>query len=593
DQATIRNLEIFNTLLEGKHQGSLLSVIDRTETAMGGRLLRSWLLQPLINKDKIDQRLSAVAELTDQNQWRQTIADYLKKVADIERLAGRIGCQRATARDLIALKSSLEIIPRLKEILKQARSDFLVQTFNQLAEHQSAVDLIGRAIVDEPPLSIQAGGLIKDNYDQELDSLREIAYSGKDWIRKMQAEEIERTGINSLKVKFNKVFGYYIEISKTNLDSVPENYIRKQTLVNAERFITPELKEYEEKVLGAEDKIKQLEYNLFLEIRNKLSEHLPAIQKSARLLARLDVLVSFADLALANNYCRPVITDDDQIIIKDGRHPVIETINSDPYIPNDSCLNSQDHLLILLTGPNMSGKSSYLRQVALIVLMAQIGCYVPAKEASLSLVDRIFTRVGASDNLAAGCSTFMMEMQEAANIINNATDKSLIILDELGRGTSTYDGVSIAWAVVEYLHNHLKAKTLFATHYHELIEAAESLSKAQNYSVAVKENKTEGVIFLRKVIKGGIDKSYGVEVAKLAGLPQDLIMRSLQILHKLENGHLTNGQDKQKTLPLMPAKKEEPLAAKLKNLDLENMTPLEALKKLEELRQEAQGTRQG
>lgn len=584
DEATLRNLEILKTIQEGNFENSLLSIIDKTQTAMAGRLLRQWLLHPLLCAEKINQRLEAVAEFTANSEWRNGISLQLKEISDIERLLGRIGCQRANARDLIALKNSLEIIPYIKKILKLVQSDLLKELIEALDNHQEVIDIINQTIKDDPAISLQDGDIIRAGYNQELDELRQIVSGGKDWIKNLQAQEIKRTGISSLKVRFNKIFGYYIEVSNANLSSVPANYTRKQTLVNGERFITPELKEYEEKVLGAEDKIKNLEYKLFLEIREKISRHILAMQKTALALAQIDVLLSFANLALLNNYCRPQIREDNQIIIKNGRHPVIEIILNNQYIPNDVVLNSEDHLIILLTGPNMSGKSSFLRQVALIVLLAQIGSFVSAEEASIGIVDRIFTRVGATDNLAAGCSTFMMEMQEAANIINNATSKSLIILDELGRGTSTYDGVSIAWAVLEYLHNKIKAKTLFATHYHELIQAAEGLPNAQNYSVAVKENENEGVVFLRKVVKGGIDKSYGVEVAKLAGLPKDLIFRAMTILSQLENENNNFRKMNQPTLPLMPKTNEHPVILQLKQLDLDNLTPLEALKKLEELK---------
>jgi len=504
DEATIRNLELYGTAQDFEYQGSLLSVIDHTATAMGGRMLGQWLRYPLLDKEKIEQRHEAVEELTKdiskQDKFRQT----LKNVSDIERLLGRIGCQRTNARDLVALKNSLRQVPKLKQMLADTKAEILQQTYENLDEHLDLVYFLEEAINDEPPAIITEGGMIKEGFNRELDDLRSISDNAKDWISQMQQKEIEKTGINTLKIKYNRVFGYYIEVSKANLKSVPENYTRKQTLVNSERFITDELKEYEEKVLGAEEKIKQLEQDLFEQARTKSIEFFPQIKRTASLIAAFDVLLSFATLAVKENYIRPKICTKKLIDIKDGRHPVIEKFTDESFIPNDTYLDHKNHELILLTGPNMSGKSSYLRQVALIVLLAQMGSFVPAAEAKIGLVDRIFTRVGASDNLIRGRSTFMVEMEEAANILNNATKKSLIILDELGRGTSTYDGVGIAWAIVEYIHNNVGAYTLFATHYHELIEVIENMKKAQNYSVAVTEDNGK-VVFLRKVLKGGVN----------------------------------------------------------------------------------------
>ncbi len=535
DEATIRNLELLYTYQFFEEKGSLISVIDQTQTGMGGRLLRNWLLHPLINKEKIQQRLDSVDEFFQDLDLRENLKSELKNISDIERLIGRLGCKRANARDLLNLKNSLTLIPNIKNSLKNCNAKFLKFCHKNLDEHQELVNLISQSIADDPPILINEGGMIAEGYNQELDELRKISTSGKDWLKDLQVREIKRTGISSLKVKFNKVFGYYIEVSNSNLSQVPDNYTRKQTLVNAERFVTPELKEYEQKVLGAEEKIIELEQKIFWQIRNDVAKHFEAMQKTAYLIAQLDVLLSFANTALLNNYVKPQIDNGEIIKIENGRHPVIEKLQSDEsYVPNNGLFNHQDHQLILLTGPNMSGKSSYLRQTALIVLLAQIGSFVPAQSAQIGLTDRIFTRVGASDNLIRGQSTFMVEMQEAANILNNATAKSLIILDELGRGTSTFDGVSIAWAIVEYIYKNIKAKTLFATHYHELIDMVEKLDKAQNYAISVKETES-GVIFLRKIIPGGIDKSYGIEVAKLAGLPKPLTDRAYQILEELES----------------------------------------------------------
>jgi DNA mismatch repair protein MutS len=456
-------------------------------------------------------------------------------MSDIERLIGRLGCKRANARDLVNLKNSLQQIPQIRMIIKNCDSKLLKDSYKYLDEHKEIVELIQKSISEDPPLIITDGGMIADDYNAELDELRKISTSGKDWIKDLQTREIQRSGISSLKVKFNKIFGYYIEVSNSNLGQVPTDYTRKQTLVNGERFVTPELKEYEAKVLGAQEKIIEIEQRLFWEIRDQVAKHFEAIQATAQILAQLDVLLNFAQIALLNNYTQPEINDGEEIIIKNGRHPVIEKmLIEESYVPNDGLFNHEDHQLILLTGPNMSGKSSYLRQTALIILLAQIGCFVPAESAQIGIVDRIFTRVGASDNLIRGQSTFMVEMQEAANILNNATSKSFIVLDELGRGTSTFDGVSIAWAIVEFIYKNIKAKTLFATHYHELIDLVEKLDKAKNYCVTVKETET-GVVFLRKVIPGGIDRSYGIEVAKLAGLPKALTDRAYEILAELES----------------------------------------------------------
>jgi DNA mismatch repair protein MutS len=535
DEATIRNLELLYTYQQFEQKGSLISILDQTQTGMGGRLLRNWLLHPLIKADKIQARLDAVAEFYNNLDLRENLKTELKNMSDIERLIGRLGCKRANARDLVNLKNSLQQLPQIKALIKNCESKLLKDSYKYLDEHKELVELIQKSISEDPPLIITDGGMIADGYNAELDELRGISTTGKDWLMDLQTREIQRSGISSLKVKFNKIFGYYIEVSNSNLAQVPTDYTRKQTLVNAERFVTPELKEYERKVLGAQEKIIEIEQRLFWEIRDQVAKHFEAIQATAQILGQLDVLLNFSQVALLNNYCAPEINDGGEITIKNGRHPVIEKmLIEESYVPNDGLFNHEDHQLILLTGPNMSGKSSYLRQTALIILLAQIGCFVPAESAKIGIVDRIFTRVGASDNLIRGQSTFMVEMQEAANILNNATSKSFIVLDELGRGTSTYDGVSIAWAIVEYIYKNIKAKTLFATHYHELIDLVAKLDKAKNYCVTVKETDT-GVIFLRKVMPGGIDRSYGIEVAKLAGLPKALTDRAYEILAELES----------------------------------------------------------
>lgn len=584
DEATIRNLELYGTAQDYQYEGSLLSVIDHTSTAMGGRKLRRWLRYPLLKKEPIDRRLESVSELARDIARQGKFIDTLKKVADMERLLGRIGCQRTNARDLIALKNSLRQVPKLKQMLADSKAELLQKIYDNLDEQIDLVHYLEHVIEEEPPAIITEGNMIKNGFNKELDELRSISTNAKDWISKMQQQEIKRTGINTLKVKYNRVFGYYIEISKANLNSVPADYIRKQTLVNAERFITPELKEYEEKVLGAEEKIKKLEQDLFFEARQETIKYFPQIQNTADLVAELDALLGFAILAVKENYSRPEIVPKKIIEIKDGRHPVIEKFSGESFVPNDVYLDHETHELILLTGPNMSGKSSYLRQVALIVLLAQIGSFVPAAEAKIGLVDRIFTRVGAADNLIRGRSTFMVEMQEAANILNNATKKSLIILDELGRGTSTYDGVGIAWAIVEYIHNNIGACTLFATHYHELIEVIENLKKAQNYSVAVTEDNGK-VVFLRKVLKGGVNKSYGIEVAKLAGLPPEIIDRANEVLIKLENDREVDVvRNSQQAEMLFLQKAESEIEKDVKNLDLDNLTPLEALQQLVEFK---------
>ncbi|MFC1810124.1 DNA mismatch repair protein MutS [Patescibacteria group bacterium] len=586
DEATLRNLELLTTLRDQEKEGSLLSVLDETLTSMGGRMLRKWLLKPLLNESKIQNRLDAVDELLGNSGLLDNLREILKDILDIERIISRLSLGTGNARDLIALKNTINKIPEIKKVLESASCELLKVKFDDLA---SLAELIEKSIEQEPPIILRDGGMIKQGHNQELDELKKISREGKTFIKDLQEKEIKRTGISSMKVKYNKVFGYYIEVSKANTHLVPEDYIRKQTLVNAERYITPELKEYEEKVLGAEEKIVELEYELFQKVRIETVEHIGAIQKNAQIFACLDVLCSFAYIAKLNNYCKPEINEDSTIEIKAGRHPVVEKMTfSGDFIPNDIIVDNDSNRLLLITGPNMGGKSTILRQVALTVLMSHIGCFVPADKAKIGLVDRIFTRVGASDNLIKGQSTFMVEMQEAANILNNATERSLIILDEIGRGTSTYDGVSIAWAITEYIHNTIKAKTLFASHYHELIEVVQSLPHAKNLSVAVKE-KDDGVIFLYKLQEGGIDRSYGIEVARLAGLPNEIIKKSIGILKDLERTvkepkvKIDEDQMDMFGEPRIPQNLNK-IKEELNQIDINGLTPLQALQKLDELK---------
>ncbi|MBI4215720.1 MAG: DNA mismatch repair protein MutS, partial [Parcubacteria group bacterium] len=579
DGNSIRNLEILQTSL-GQPNGGLISILDHTNTSMGGRFFRKWVIFPLNSKTEIDARLDAVNFFFMNQLLNETVKSQLTRIADIERIIGRIGCRRTNPKDLIALKQSLETIPVIKTTIGRANTALLNHLTDALSEHRDLIELIQSSIQEDPPINMSEGGFIKDGHHQELDELRNISKSAKTWILEFEQKEIQRTGISSLKVRYNNVFGYYIEISRANLTRAPSDYERKQTLVNCERFTTPQLKEYETKILGARDKIIALELELFEKIINILSEHLESAQKTAHALAQIDCLSGLAECAVLNRYSKPEITENAIIKIEDGRHPVIEKIlPAGGYVPNDTLLDNAAHQLILLTGPNMSGKSSYIRQTALITLMAHIGSFVPAKSAAIGIVDRIFTRVGAQDYLVRGESTFMVEMQEAANIIHNATSQSLIILDELGRGTSTYDGVSLAWAIMEYIHDKIGAKTLFATHYHELIEIIEKLPKAQNYCVAVTENEHD-VIFLRKIIKGGINKSYGIAVAKLAGLPSEIIARSQEILNTLENEEtqkFTGARANQAPLSLDIKKEAHPILLELKKINPDNLTPLQAL----------------
>ena len=605
DSATRRNLELVETLREKQKRGSLLWVLDKTKTAMGARTLRKYVEQPLIDKKSIVKRLDAVAELKDNAICREEIREYLNPVYDLERLVGKITYQSANPRDLIAFQSSLSMLPSVKCILKDMESDLLKEIYEELDPLEELCDLVGRAIQEEPPLAMKEGGIIKDGYNEEVDRLRKAKSEGKNWLADLETKEREKTGIKNLRIRYNKVFGYYLEVTNSFKDLVPDYYTRKQTLANAERYIIPELKELEDTILGAEDKLCALEYELYCEVRNTIAAELTRIQRTAKAVAKLDVIASLALVAERNNYVRPKINEKGVIDIRDGRHPVVEKmIPNDMFIANDTYLDDKKQRISIITGPNMAGKSTYMRQAALIVLMAQLGSFVPASSANIGLVDRIFTRVGASDDLASGQSTFMVEMNEVANILRNATSKSLLILDEIGRGTSTFDGLSIAWAVVEYISNSklLGAKTLFATHYHELTELEGKIENVNNYCIAVKE-KGDDIIFLRKIVKGGADKSYGIQVARLAGVPQSVTDRAKEIVEELVQADVTGrikdievqGQEssKQKTkhfdevdlaqMSLFDTVKDDDVIKEIKDLDLANLTPIDALNTLYQL----------
>lgn len=537
DSNSRRNLELTENLKEKSKKGSLLWVMDKTNTAMGGRQLRKWIEQPLVDKNLIQNRLDAVEEILNNISLHEDLKDALKDIYDIERLAGKISSKSVNAKELLSLKNSIEKIPHVKSILGSFHSGLMIDMYQMLDELQDIYKLLDSAILENPSISVKEGNIIKESYSKEVDEYRIAKAHGKEWIASLESSEREITGIKSLKVGYNKVFGYYIEITKTNLSSVPEGrYIRKQTLANAERFITPALKEMEDKILGAEEKLINLEYEIFVQIREEVEKHVDRMQQTAKIIAELDCLSSLAVVALENNYCKPELTNSEDIYIEQGRHPVVEKIiPTGDFVSNDININTSDEQLLIITGPNMAGKSTYMRQVALIVIMAQIGSFVPAKQAKISICDKIFTRIGASDDLASGKSTFMVEMWEVSNILKNATNKSLILLDEVGRGTSTYDGLSIAWSVVEYIckNKKLKCKTLFATHYHELTKLEGILEGVKNYSVSVKEIGSD-IVFLRKIVRGGADQSYGIEVAKLAGLPDEVIKRAKEILLKIE-----------------------------------------------------------
>jgi DNA mismatch repair protein MutS len=610
DFATQRNLELYRTIADHSRRGSLLGLLDKTITSMGGRLLQKWMRYPLLDPAAISDRLDAVEELKTNLILRGDVREQLQGIQDLERLIARLTLSAANARDLVALKYSLFRLPDLLMLLKSARSQLIETLVDSCDELQDVAQLIEHAIMDEPPVTLREGKLIKPEYNAELNELRTISREGKDWIARLERQERQRTGINSLKVKYNKVFGYFLEVTKPNVHLVPDDYIIKQMLTNAVRYITPDLKEYESKVLGAEDKIVELEYALFQEIRQAVASEVERVLHSAEVIAALDVLTTLAEVADRYHYCKPEVTTDERIEISEGRHPVVEQMQLDePFIPNDTFVDNQEHRLLILTGPNMAGKSTYIRQVALITLLAQMGSFVPAKHAAIGLVDRIFSRIGASDNLAKGESTFMVEMNETANILNNATRKSLIILDEIGRGTSTFDGMSIAWAVAEYINDpdNIGARTLFATHYHELTTLASLLSGIKNYNIAVRE-WNEQIIFLRKIVQGGADQSYGIQVARLAGLPGSVIRRAKEILADLEQDRRGEAQhhflkpaaeqqqpDQQQAAPhrrqptqqlSLFAASSHPAITKLKTLDLNNLTPLEALNLLHELKQD-------
>ena len=600
DSSTRRNLELCETLREKQKRGSLLWVLDKTKTAMGARTLRKYVEQPLIEKEEILRRLDAVEELKGNAISREEIREYLTPVYDLERLITRITYGSANPRDLTALCSSLEMLPHVKYILEEMQSPLLCGVRDDLDTLEDLCTLIKDAVIDDPPLAMKEGGIIRDGYSEEVDTLRHAKSDGKQWLAKLEEEEREKSGIKNLKIKYNKVFGYYLEVTNSYKDLVPDYYTRKQTLANAERYITPELKELEDTILGAEDKLYALEYELYSTVRDTIAGEVERIQKTAKAIAALDVFASIALVAERNNYVRPKINEKGIIDIKDGRHPVVEKmIPNDMFISNDTYLDDKKQRISIITGPNMAGKSTYMRQAALIVLMAQLGSYVPASNANIGLVDRIFTRVGASDDLASGQSTFMVEMTEVANILRNATSKSLLILDEIGRGTSTFDGLSIAWAVVEYISDThlLGAKTLFATHYHELTELEGKIENVNNYCIAVKE-KGDDIVFLRKIVKGGADKSYGIQVAKLAGVPDIVIDRAKEIVEELSDEdittrvseiavkeHETKKKPKVKKydevdiaqMSLFDTVKDGDVLEELKNIDVGNLTPIDAL----------------
>ena len=600
DSATRRNLELCETLREKQKRGSLLWVLDKTKTAMGARMLRKYVEQPLISKKDIVLRLDAVEELKNQAISREEIREYLSPVYDVERLLTKITYGTANPRDLTAFKTSLEMLPPVRYLLEEMQSDLLKEIHEDMDSLEDLCTLLRSAIRDEPPIAMKEGNIIRDGYNEEVDKLRRAKSDGKDWLAKLENEEREKTGIKNLRIKYNKVFGYYLEVTNSYKSMVPDYYTRKQTLANAERYITPELKELEDMILGAEDKLYALEYELYCGVRDQIASQVERIQRTAKAVARLDAVASLALVAERNGYVRPNINEKGVIDIKDGRHPVVERmIPNGTFIANDTYLDDKKHRISIITGPNMAGKSTYMRQTALIALMAQIGSFVPASRADIGLSDRIFTRVGASDDLASGQSTFMVEMTEVANILRNATSRSLLILDEIGRGTSTFDGLSIAWAVIEYISDSrlLGAKTLFATHYHELTELEGKISNVNNYCIAVKE-KGDDIVFLRKIVKGGADKSYGIQVAKLAGVPDLVIERAKEIVEELSNEDITakvseiaakerTTKKKQKTrrydevdiaqMSLFDTVKDDDVLEELKNIDVGNMTPIDAL----------------
>ena len=601
DSSSRRNLELVETLREKQKRGSLLWVLDKTKTAMGARMLRSFVEQPLIDADAINERLDAVTELNMQAMLREEIREYLNPVYDLERLVSRISYRSANPRDLLAFKMSLEMIPHIKNLLANFTSPLLVRINEQMDGLEDLYRLLEASITEDPPLAVKEGGIIREGYNEQVDTYRNSKTQGKSWLAQLEAEEKEKTGIRNLKIKYNKVFGYYLEVTNSFKNLVPEYYTRKQTLTNAERYITPKLKELEDMILGAEDKLFALEYDLFCQVREELAAQIPRIQETAKAIAQLDVYASLSVVAQRNNYVRPTVNTKGVIDIKNGRHPVVEKmINNDMFIANDTYLDNGSKRVSVITGPNMAGKSTYMRQTALIVLMAQIGSFVPAEKAKIGVVDRIFTRVGASDDLASGQSTFMVEMTEVANILRNATAKSLLILDEIGRGTSTFDGLSIAWAVIEHISNTklLGAKTLFATHYHELTELEGKIPGVNNYCIAVKE-RGDDIVFLRKIVKGGADKSYGIQVAKLAGVPDSVLDRAKELVDELVHTDITStfkdlAENSRKTKPkavhydevdleqisLFDTVQDQDIIEELKNLDITMLTPMDAMNTL-------------
>lgn len=604
DLSTRKNLELTETIRGKEKKGSLLWILDKTITSMGGRLLRQWVEQPLLKKEDIQKRLDSVEEIYGDIVLRKEIEDLLKKVYDIQRLITRVSYGNANARDLLSLKQSISILPSLKKVLSKCRSPLLKQVYQESDVLEDVHSLIENGIIENPPQIIREGNIIKDGFHKEVDEYRNAAKLGKEWIAKLEYKEKKQTGIKSLKIGFNKVFGYYIEITKSNIHLVPDYFIRKQTLANSERYFTPELKEIESKIMGAEDKVVKLEYEIFNDIRGKILSQIMRIQFAAKNIALVDVLWSLATIAYENHYIKPEMKSTDEIYIEDSRHPVVEDMMFyNKFVPNDCTLDCKDNRTMIITGPNMAGKSTYMRQVALIVLMAQLGSFVPAKKAQIGIVDRIFTRVGASDDLASGQSTFMVEMSEVSNILKNASSKSLVILDEIGRGTSTFDGLSIAWAVIEYICDtkNIGCKTLFATHYHELTVLEDQLPGIKNYSIAVKEHNDD-IIFLREIIPGSANQSYGIEVAKLAGLPNKVINRSKEILEQLENSENVKTIDKKEVQPdnikeeaivnsdennnltLFNYKNQE-VIENIKSLRLEKMTPMEVMNYIYDLQQ--------
>ncbi|NLL72640.1 MAG: DNA mismatch repair protein MutS [Clostridiales bacterium] len=599
DSSTIRNLELTETIRDKQKKGSLLWVLDKTKTAMGARLLRSNIEQPLIDLDMINKRLYGVSQLKDNMISREEIREYLNAIYDLERLMGKISYKSANPRDLVALRASLEMLPHIKFLIQNFDSELIREIHNEMDDLSDIYNLLMTSIVDEPPINLKEGGIIKDGYNENVDKLRKAKTEGKDWLMDLESEEREATGIKNLRIKYNRVFGYYLEVTNSYKDLVPEGWTRKQTLANAERYTTDRLKELEDIILGAEDKLFSLEYDLFCEIRDKIGLEVKRIQGTAKAIAKLDVVASLALVAERNNYVCPDMNDEGLINIKNGRHPVVEmTITNDMFVPNDTLLDNGANRVSIITGPNMAGKSTYMRQTAVIVLMAQIGSFVPADSAQIGIVDRIFTRVGASDDLAGGQSTFMVEMTEVANILRNATKNSLLILDEIGRGTSTFDGLSIAWAVIEHISNTsvLGAKTLFATHYHELTELEGKLDGVNNYCIAVKE-QGEDIVFLRKIVKGGADRSYGIQVAKLAGVPATVLKRANVIVDELTKNDLAKKaksittdievrqKDKTAQLSLFSVTGNDDVITELREMDIARLTPIDAINKLYQMQE--------